>query len=470
MTRFCEFAASPYFNKHKGVRLLIQHLNAIYPHFTPQNCDRDELQRQLFPDGENKQAQLALLFTYSLRLLERFAMHEQLSSYPEFGQVLLLRHLRQKQCFRLYDQKMKGLDKRLLDYPHRDSLYYNYHYLRAEEADAYYTQLTKREMDFSIQQKQDHLDQYYLAVKLKDACEMLLRSRILKVDYSTGLLDAVVKNLEDQLSSFSQNPSVMVYYHIYQLLLHEKAEDYDAILPMIEQYAAYFPITELQSIYNYLQNFCIKQVNLGSKGFLQASFELFKIQLERRLLLDDDGFLPEWHYKNIVANGLRLNQRAWVLQFIESYKEFLRPETMENAYTYNLAAYYYSAADYDRVLALLLQIEYTDLYYNLDSKAILLRTYYDLGEYEAFLSLHQSFRQFVRRHKLLSDFQRQGYLNLLYLTKKAFQLKNNQGIQSANKQQRALEALQSRLQESSSVHNRSWLNEKIKELVAGARP
>ncbi|MEM9920804.1 MAG: hypothetical protein AAF990_22080 [Bacteroidota bacterium] len=467
MTRFREFVASPYFNKHREVRRLVVLLEQYYPDFNAANCDRHQLYQSLYPGEKHEQAQLALLFTYALRLVERFLTHEQLRDYGEYEKILLLRQLRQKQCFRLYDRKMKELDKLLQTHPHRNSVYYNYHYLRAEEADTYYTQLTKREMDFSIQEKQNNLDQYYLVVKLKDACEMLLRSRILKVEYSTGLLDIVVQEMEKQLDLYQSNPSIIVYYHIYQLLLNEKPEDYQDILPMIEQHAQYFSVPELQSIYNYLQNFCIKQVNLGSQRFLQASFELFKIQLDRRLLLDDDGYLPEWHYKNIVANGLRLGETQWVQQFIEGYKSVLRPEAQENAYTYNLASYYYGVRQYDKVLELLLRIEYTDLYYNLDSKAILLRTYYDLDEYEAFLSLNQAFQQFVRRNRLVSDFQRKGYINMLQLTKRIFQIKNNTGIKSREDQRQSLENLHKQLAQTNPVHNRSWLVRQIEELGGG---
>ena len=43
---------------------------------------------------------------------------------------------------------------------------------------------------------------YYLAEKLRDACEMLVRSKILEVNYSTSLLDSVITEVEKNISYF----------------------------------------------------------------------------------------------------------------------------------------------------------------------------------------------------------------------------------------------------------------------------
>ena len=40
MTRFREFANSPYHNKHKDLRALIKYLSDCYPVFNEENCHR----------------------------------------------------------------------------------------------------------------------------------------------------------------------------------------------------------------------------------------------------------------------------------------------------------------------------------------------------------------------------------------------------------------------------------------------
>ncbi|MBK9015910.1 MAG: hypothetical protein IPM82_18635 [Saprospiraceae bacterium] len=77
-----------------------------------------------------------------------------------------------------------------------------------------------------------------------------------------------------------------------------------------------------------------------------------------------------------------------------------------------LAAWFYHVGKAGRGASALLQVEYTDLRYNLDAKSLLLRTHFDLEEEEALLA-HADVRQFVKRNKSLTDFQKKATSNLI---------------------------------------------------------
>ncbi len=464
MTRFREFCDSPYHNKHADVRRLVKRLSRIFPVFTAQNCHREELHKVVFPAQKYDQSRLALVFTYATRQLELFLAQEQLGLDAGYQQVLLLRSLRQRQLFKHYNKIRNRFEKELLKQPHRDSDYYRRQYLAAAEADAFYSQQWQRKKDLGIQQKQLNLDYYYLSEKLRDACEMALRSKILKVQYAPELLEPVIQLYENQYQSAQDIPAIHIYYQIYQLITTQEAERYQAVLAILDQYTPYFPKGELQNIFNYLQNYCIEQVNKGSSDFLAESFQLYQRQLNIHLLQDEKGFLSQWHFKNIVAIGLRLRENGWVHQFIEDYQHQLAPDSHHNAYHFNLAAYYYSLRRFDKVLELLLRIDSNDIRYNLDSKALLLRTYYDLEELEAFLSLTDSFKQYIQRNKLISDFQRRGYANLIKFARKAFKIKSELRLHSATRNRIELSKLSGQLQISDPVYNLSWLERRIAKL------
>ena len=198
-------------------------------------------------------------------------------------------------------------------------------------------------------------DAYYLSEKLKDACEILVRSRMVKVDYSSILLEAILQVVQQDKERYFQIPPVNVYYHIYQMIVHEEAVHYDTAFEAVESFADFFPKGELQNIYNYLQNYCVYQINNDRREFLRASFQLYQIQLGKGLLFIGD-LLPEWHYKNIVTAGLRLQEVEWVRQFLEDYRPMLSAEVQENAYSYNLSEYYYATGGYKKAMQLLLQV------------------------------------------------------------------------------------------------------------------
>jgi len=244
---------------------------------------------------------------------------------------------------------------------------------------------------------------------------------------------------------------------------------YYQALETLQQYEAQFAMTELSYIYNYLQNYCIQQINRGNRQFLEEIFNLYKAQLVRGLLAEGD-YLSEWHYKNIVTTGIRLGEMAWVKDFIENYSEKLAPESQENAYRFNMASYHYAVQEYDRVLDLLVRVEYSDLRYNLGAKALLLRTYYDLDEYEALISLTQAFTIYLRRNKLLAGNQRHGHANLFKLTKRAAQIRSKIGYTNPKKLQQQLKKLQTDIAETQVLFNREWLLEKMEELTAEIQP
>lgn len=464
MTRFYEFANSPYFNKHQGVKRLLGYLNNIFPDFTAKNCDREELQKWVFPAKKQKQSELALIFTYTLRLLEKFLTTEQFKTDEYFHKILLLRNLRGKEQYRHYEKVKNKLDRALAANPYKDTEYFNIRFLKAAESDQYYAHRSRTEKDHSIQQKQNNLDHYYLAMKLRDSCEMIVRSRYMKIDYSTGLLDLLIEEIRQNLDQYATNPTIVVYFRIYQMILNGEHQFYYDALPVIQSNSHFFTKPELQNIYVYLQNFCIEQINKGERQFLKESFILYKDQLDKQLLMDNNGFLSEWHYKNIVTAGIRLGEMEWTYQFIESYKARLNPEVIENAYTFNLASYYYSSQQFEKVLELLVRVEYTDIRYSLAAKSLLLRTYYDLEEYDALSSLTRSFSQYLSRNQLIPEHRKQAMSNLVRFTNRAFQIKSNADFVTHQKSQRELQKLEKEMESGIAIINKDWLDQKVNEL------
>ncbi len=464
MTRFCDFAHSPYFNKHGDVQHLLEYLSAIFPHFEEENCHRETLINQLFSTRKNAAQHLTLVFTYTQRLVEQFMIQEQFKAIDGFHNVLLLRNLRQRKLPKYYEKIERTQNKLLSQKPLKDADYYNLKFLTAAESDAYHSQLARLEKDQSIQLKQDNFDHYYLSEKLKDACEMQNRGSILKVNYSNHLQKILIEVVRNNLTIYQDAPPIMIYFHLYEMITMETEAYYFRALKIIEEYEHFISQSEKQNVYNFLQNHCIKGINKGDQKYYRLLLELYQKQLAKGLLLDDEGYLVEWNYKNIVTNGIRLKEMEWTKSFIESYRSKLRPSVVENAYTFNLAAFYYSANELEKVQELLIQVEYTDIRYSLAAKSLLMRTYYDLNEYDALLSLIRSFRQYLYRNKLIEEKRRSAFINLLKFTQKSFQIKSRLAYQSKQKTSQAIQQLKDKISNTEFLINEVWLHQKLAEL------
>lgn len=472
MTRFSEFAASPYFNKHKAVRALTSYLSEIYPDFSDKKCERFAIYQKIFPKTAHNQAQLAIVFSYAARLLEQFLIVETL----EAEGFLADKSLYYKQI------RQRGVVSMLaLDWPsQKDNPSFNpfgneipfqrrpshkwQEIQSLTEKDAISIKMGQASTRF-LMEKHEKLEDFYLAETLKDACELLQRSLILKAPAPSWPL---YENLVDLLNRFPEmlesHPTAAVYLIFFNFLKNGAEGQFEKCMKAIRDYEQMFSREEQQTLYNYLQNFCIKQINKGEQLFLKELFWLYKLQLDNQLLLED-GKLPEWHYKNIVTTGLRLEELTWVREFIENYSECLPDHVAGNAYSYNLAVWYYHIGKPSDVLPLLLQVEYTDLRYNLDAKSLLLKAYFDLEEEEALIAHAEAFIQFVNRNKSLTDFQKRGYVNLVRFTLRIFKLKLGEIFIKEEKWHSEIRKTKQALENVETVFNRTWLVAKLEEVA-----
>lgn len=466
MTRFNDFVHSPYFNKHLLTQQLCAYISNLHPRFSEKRLRKEIVFQHLFPGKPYKGSEIALLCTYLTRLLLKFMQLEGAEKAGFWSQNhYQLAQLREHDALVIYplifeeykSEWMACLAGKSRQPGLRDGADL------AIELDKASLSFGKYDNSF-LAARQVVFDAAFISEKLHDACELLQRSKLIAAPPPDDpLLTKLIEFLQENSRRYDKYPAVGIYLKVFKLLKSGEASEYDDALAVVQEKQNKLAFSDQQIVYNYLQNFCIEQINRGNGDFLEELFRLYMVQLEKRLFFEGN-YLPQWHYKNIVTTGLRLGQTAWVRNFIEEYKTLLNPEVADNAYRYNLATWYYHQGQPQEVMGLLFQVEYTDLRYNLDAKALLLRTYYDLEEEEALWSLTDAFRQYLKRNRNLSDFQKKGYYNLLKFTRRAFRLKVNQGLTRQDRWNRSYEKLNKELTSADTVFNRSWLEGKLEEL------
>jgi hypothetical protein len=465
MTRFCAFAASPYFNKHSELRRLIQYCGEIYPGFEGPLIEKTQVYREIFGDSPFDEGKLAPLLTYAQRLLESFITQEQFGRDPFFQALFLLKGIRNKNLYALYEKRHLNAREALGDHLEStfDTLFKGC--LLDREALEYRNQTEQHQDEGFFEAKQLNLDHFFILEKLRDACEVQVRQKMLRTGVELHFLAPILKAIETDPGRYLGVPAIEAYYRTYMLLSGGDLRIYHEARAALVRNEAYFSHADLILMYNYLMNYCIGRINQGETLFLEEVLSLYQIQLDKGLLLED-GILSEWDYKNIVTTGIRLGHLDWTLGFIETYKDHLNPDAMDNAYRFNLAACCYAMGQYERVLDLLIQVEYSDLRYSLGAKALLLRTYYDLEAYEALFSLADAFRQYLQRNDLLADARRTGYHNLVKFTRKAAQLRCRLAYLKPEKAAAEYQRIKEAVEGAPDIFNRGWLEEKLDELKA----
>lgn len=304
----------------------------------------------------------------------------------------------------------------------------------------------ERSSRINLQPLPDELTVFYVSEMLRHACSATSHQAIAGQEYRFSLLENILEVVEQE--GMMHTPAIAIYYHAYKMLQSTGEQKHFEQLKtlLIEQESA-FSREEMRGLYLLAINGCIRRMNTGQLEYIREAFELYRAALDRDFL-KENGVMSGFTYKNIIRIGVALGEIGWTEQFLEQYKIQLHPNERDNLHRYNRAFLYFQQQDYARAMPLLQQVDLEDPHNNLDARRMLLRSYYELGEWAALESLLQSFSAYLRRQKQLG-YHRQTNEKLLYFTKKL--METNRG------NRHAMADLRKELEATPEVAERAWL-------------
>lgn len=438
-----KYVASPFFNENPLLPLLLEH----HLEGTP---EPEMIWKVLFPDQPYKDLKLRHLRSELLRLVEGFLAIREIRKREQLMQTQLLIALRKKKAGALYEFTWRKVMRRQDD-GGRGSDFYLDRYLIQSEHNIYLEHRSQRSGATHLQATVDGLDTFYLFSKLKYSCTILNNRKVVDVDYENLLLEEILSHLRKR--NYDHIPGIAIYFRIYEMLTEPHLDiHFSQLKQLLAAHIDTFTKSEARDMFAFALNHCIGRINKGQSDYLGEILELYQQGLDQEILIEN-GQISPWDYKNIVVVGLRREEFAWTETFIRTYKEKIPESFRENAYTYNLAKFYFYKHEYSQVLKLLQQVEYEDVFYNLDSKVMLLKVYYEMEEIEALDSLIDSFRTFLGRNKLISAHHRRNYLNLTRFVKKLSRV-NQKDAEKLNLLRKEIEATEQ-------VADIDWLRGKL---------
>ncbi len=413
LREFKDFVGSPFFNKNKELILFYDYLKKIAPVFPLKKIHREYIYANLFKNKKYDEKHLNYLMSFLLKLAEEYIGITKYKSTGILPDYHILSSCLDRQLNKHYQNYYQKAKKKLDANPICDIEHYYQNFLLAQVSDKHFGMQKIRRYDANIQAAADNLDLFYLTQKLKYACEMLDREKTLSVSYQQNMLKEITLYLEH--FEIESSPAIAIYYHIYLTLTKENGDPYfEKLKVLLNEHTNKFSQFELKEMYLMALNFCIRKVRKKDEHYVEEAFVLFKKGIENRSLYENDLLSP-WTFKNVIKLGLRLKQFDWIEGFIKKYKDDLDEEIRENALNYNLADLYYYKKELGKAQDLLQRVEFSDVFYALSSKVILLKIYYEKKEDEALYSLLASFKVYLHRNKVISNNVRKSYLNFISL-------------------------------------------------------
>lgn len=407
-----KFLLSPFFNQRTD-------LVELYDWLTERaEPVREEAWRRLFGPQPYDDQKLRLLMSYLHRMLEQYVSIKEWGADPLGADLSLLTAYRKRALPGAFERAQKSLEKSLEAQPLRNSYYHDSRFKLQWEAHQLTYARTPTEGS-ALRQLMREADILYLSQKLRLICLFTAHQAVYQTDGGADIDETTIALAERP--DMADVPAVAMYLHCYRMLRYPESEAHflkfkNLLLEQSERFLA----EEMHGLYILAINYCVRRLNAGHLHYFHEVLDLYKAGLEKGYLLEN-GALSRFTYHNVVAAGLHVGELDWVDYFIHHYKNSLEKRYRESSFSFNLARLEYARHRHGSVLELLQKANYRDPLLNLAAKTLLLKTYFDLNEYDLLQSHLDAMRNYIHRKRVIG-YHRTNYLNIIRYTEKMIRL------------------------------------------------
>jgi len=456
LNRFIKFVQSPYHNVNASIESLAVYLIKSIKN-DEELLDKETIWQTLSSKKEFTDLRFRKLCNDLLERFEKFLIQENLDQNHMLQSNLLLDSIRKNRYEILAEKHIAKSSTEIKREIDQSSNYYLQKYFfkkTIQNLKSNYEKkvdLKKGKLD-SYDELSKNLDAFYIIEKLRIATDMETWKKMYKSDESIDL--GVSLEILEKIK-FDNIPSVDIYRLMYDVYKEESnTELYYELKEKALTHINSFPKDEQREIFDVLVSFSIKLVNKGEIIFLKETLLLYDWGIKESIILNK-GQLSPTTFRNYVVAGLRISEFDKVEAFIKNNNELLEKDRRENALNFNLARVAFYRKEFDECLTYLNKVNYDDIWYNVNSKMLLLAAYYELEEIEVLDSAVDAFILFCRRDKILDAQKKTQYFNFAKSVKKLTKFNSD----------KKLKTLKEKIESTKVIGNKPWLLEKIDELL-----
>ena len=463
VVRFGKFLQSPYFNRRSDVlalfHLLARHVSAglaAEPAGTQSastQLTKTAIFAQVYPDQAFDRVRFNHLLTFFTERLEHFLACEELEQDHFQHHLLRCRAFRQRGLLSHFDDNVRELARDHAAAPYRNAGWWLFEYQLQNELFARQVLHQRGGSQHAprVFAATQALSNFFLLENMRwsataRSIESLSGDAQLPVPLAAEIHRVAADTTE------TDNPALALTYAGLQALSNPDDEPaFTRLKLLLRAHIGLFPPNEARDLYMTAINCAIRRHNRGGSAYTREAFDLYREALTAQLLTDN-GLLPKYTFINLLNLAQLVGEHAWARDFLEQGRELLPLNDRDNTYRYARAGYYFRRSEYPEVLALLREVDFSDAFIHLDARKMMIRSYYELGEWTALASLLDSFKAYLRRQKDLG-YHRDSYLNLVKFTQKV--------IRVADKRAGARRKLALQIQAVEALAEREWLLEKL---------
>lgn len=426
----------------KIIHYLVRHKN---------NFNKIHLWKSIYPAQTLDVQKLRKLCFEVVQATEQYLSIQHLLQNQEKSQEQLLYYYFENDITGFFENKIEKLRMIKSEQKEYGSDIYLHKYLLEH---LYFLHLQKKEniqTSLNIAASSNELDKFYFTQKLKYTCNMLNYQAILGKSETVEFQEEIINLIEH--SALLEDILISAYHSIYYLLKFPQDEQNfyrskELLIMHIDKLAD----SEFSDILQYLINYCIKKINQSNEIYFEELFDIYQIYLKRI----QEKVFSAIRFKNIFLLALKMKKYDWALSFIEKYGHKLPKEQRETTIAYNKARLYYDTKQYDLVLDTLLNLKHDEVQFNLISKVLIVKTFYEKNEIQFLENYMQSFKVYILRNKEMNTQNKQIHLNFLKMSKKLIKLEYSSKA--------AIEKYRLKIESFTNLPDKAWFLEKTSQL------
>jgi uncharacterized protein Smg (DUF494 family) len=313
-----------------------------------------------------------------------------------------------------------------------------------------------RSGDLSLRELFSALDQQYLIFSLKYLLPALSMNRLFSHRFPTERwkkCQEMLENLEDETPVL-----IRIFNHLLHLLQgHPWKEHLPPLMELLDHHGQQLARVELINAFGNLQNYFTQRLLRGDKSALSSLFEVYQ-KMDGHGIIFGQGEFSGHTFRNIVVIGCRLSELEWTSTFLENNRKAISSELGGNALSYSEAYLDFYRADYSNALKRLHQLNFVDPFYRTGHQVLMLRIHYEQENYQSLEALSRTFRRYLNRTDSISENQKNQNRNFISVLHQLAKTKEKGTTTSR------LQKIKDMLEMGGEVTDRTWLNEKLKDL------
>lgn len=421
LREFGKFVRSPFHNNRRDV---IRFYDVIVKSGNIIDESKEAIHKKMFPGKKYDSNSIILLSAYLYNLAREFLTIKKLKENKFYYRYFFLKGLEGHSADRLFEMEYRNTAESL-DHERFNSEFFKSKGMLEELKIEYNLKRNRQDKTCEATVNWGNYHLYSFIVWLNIIYhDMVVNKSGFNFDYSGSGTDVFINNFnfekfidELQINDPAGRDFILYYYFVFMCNRYPENDSYyERLKDYSSKNTERIDESEKSLRFNFMLDYCMNRLKRGDTSFLNETFNLHTEALEKILyeLYTKSSGMGLMFFRNFVSIGLAAKQYDYIENFIAQYGPQVKDKLKDDLLELSNAMLHFEKKEYDEALEHLNKVTNEFPLFRLSTKYLLVKIYYETNQFEAFYSLADTYRHYLKNEKIISDLIRKYHSNFLH--------------------------------------------------------